>query len=851
MRNSDNQTGKAPGAVSPSHCLIVSLSLLLALPAIAAEPSDPGLDLFKGYIEPLFQKRCYECHSHEAKKAKGGLVLDSREGWVKGGDSGTAVKPGDAEASLLLKALLYHDPDLQMPPKKQLSELEIGRVREWIALGAPDPRKSAMADSVAKAAVKGKDLWSTKPLKQTPVPMPENAQWVVTDIDRFVLSSLEKAGLEPSPDTDPATWLRRVHLMLTGLLPEPAEVEAFVRACAGGGGDNETIRQSDREKNSAASVSPSPHPIVSLSSPSARKAMEAKVDSLLASRHFGERWGRHWLDVARYTDVMSSLGGKPFREAWRYRDYVIDAYNSDKPFDVFIREQLAGDLIPAATPEKKAEQLVATGFLSIGHWPGEASEAGDPDLTLMEIANEQISTVSTAFLSLTVGCAKCHDHKFDPIPTADYYAMAGIFRSSWAVTFNYPGNGGGARYVGANNVLLPPTKDPRSFISAPGTVWRDLEEEEKAAKSQAKNKNKEPKKNPNLRPDGIQLHNNGSMFAALPDAPPLAVGAREADSVMDVEVRIRGEVGNKGPVVQRGFLSCLPTDSAKPPKDQSGRVQLAEWLLDEKNPLTPRVAVNRLWHHLFGTGLVRTVDDFGITGEAPSHPELLDYLAQRFRTTQGWSQKQFIREVLLSRVFRQSGHYVAKSFEVDAANRLLWRMSPRRMEAEVLADTLGQLRGTLDLKPATYTVPPYKSEDQGDGTTMLDIPVETLNKRAVYWPVFRRDQPVDLDVLAIYDYPDTRRAVGERDVSTLPTQSLYLINSDFVRKTADSLASRITKRGEVESLRELCLRIYGRLPTAAESQTLLAAVKQARSPAEGWREVSHALLMSSEFSVIH
>ena len=801
--------------ISPSHCLPVSLSLLLlALPAAAAEPSDSGLDLFKGYIEPMFKKHCYECHSHEAQKAKGGLVLDSREGWVKGGDSGTAVKPGDVDASLLFKAVSYADSDVQMPPKKQLSELEIGRVREWIALGAPDPRKSAMADSVAKAAVKGKDLWSTKPLKQTPVPTPKNAQWAVTDIDRFVLSSLEKAGLEPSPNTDPATWLRRVHLMLTGLLPEPAEVERFCKDTS-------------------------------------EKARERVVDELLASRHFGERWGRHWLDVARYTDVMSSLGGKPFREAWRYRDYVIDAYNSDKPFDQFLREQLAGDLIPAATPEKKAEQLVATGFLSIGHWPGEASEAGDPDLTLMEIANEQISTVSTAFLSLTVGCAKCHDHKFDPVPTADYYAMAGIFRSSWAVTFNYPGNGGGARYVGANNVLLPPTKDPRPFISAPGTVWRDLLEEENAAKSQAKNKGKVPKKNPNLRPDGIQLHNNGSMFAALPDAPPLAVGAREADAVMDVEVRIRGEVGNKGPVVQRGFLSCLPTDTAKPPKHQSGRVQLAEWLLDEKNPLTPRVAVNRLWHHLFGTGLVRTVDDFGITGEAPSHPELLDYLAQRFRSTHGWSQKKFIREVLLSRVFRQSGNYVAKGFSADPANRLLWRMSPRRMEAEVLTDTLGQLRGTLDLKPATYTVPPYKSEDQGDGTTMLDIPVETLNKRAVYWPVFRRDQPVDLDVLAIYDYPDTRRAVGERDVSTLPTQSLYLINSDFVRKTAESLASRITKSGDAESLRELCLRIYGRPPTAAESETLLAAVKQARSPAEGWRDVSHALLMSSEFSVIH
>jgi hypothetical protein len=263
------------------------------------------------------------------------------------------------------------------------------------------------------------------------------------------------------------------------------------------------------------------------------------------------------------------------------------------------------------------------------------------------------------------------------------------------------------------------------------------------------------------------------------------------------------------------------------------------------------VAVNRIWHHLFGTGLVRTVDDFGITGEVPSHPELLDYLAHRFRTEHGWSHKKLIRAVLLSRVFRQSGDHVGKSYEVDSQNRLLWRMSPRRMEAEVLADTLGQLRGTLDLEPATYTVPPYKSEDQGDGTTMLVIPEETLNKRAVYWPVFRRDQPVDLDVLAIYDYPDTRRAVGERDVSTLPTQSLYLINSDFVRKTAESLTGRITKSSDSDSLRELCLRIYGRLPTEVESQMLLAAMRQAHNADEGWRDVAHALLMSSEFSIIH
>ncbi len=437
------------------HLLCLLLAALATLRADGAQAANErGTALFADYIQKIFETKCFECHSHAQGKAKGGLVLDSREGWAKGGDSGAAIKPGDVDASLLFKAISYSDCELKMPPKKQLSETEIERVREWIALGAPDSRKSALAASVAQAAGKGKDLWSLKPLKQSPVPVPRNAAWSRTDIDRFVLSGLERAGLRPSPDADPATWLRRVHIVLTGLLPEPEQVERFCRDTS-------------------------------------EKAYERVVDELLASRHFGERWGRHWLDVARYCDVRGSLTGKPFREAWRYRDYVIDAFNSDKPFDAFVREQLAGDLMPADNPEQTAERLIATGFLSIGHWPGEASEAGDPDLTLLEIANEQISTVSTAFLSLSVGCARCHDHKFDPVPTTDYYALAGIFRSTWAVTFNYDG-GPQSRYVGPNNVLLPITKDPRAFISAPATMWRDMLEEEVDAKQKKRRRTSGP-----------------------------------------------------------------------------------------------------------------------------------------------------------------------------------------------------------------------------------------------------------------------------------------------------------------------------------------------------------------------
>jgi mono/diheme cytochrome c family protein len=806
--------------------------------SISASDRERGLLIFNDYVKKTFEKHCFECHSHAGNKAKGGLVLDSKQGWEQGGDSGRAIEPGDADASLLFQAVNYES-GLDMPPRGKLSELEIARIREWIELGAIDPRSSSMSKAVEAAAARNQTLWSIQPLHRSTPPKLDDDHWSKNDIDRFIYKELKSHNLQASPDTDRATWLRRVTLILTGLLPSPEQVMRFC---------NETNEESYAEV----------------------------IDKLLDSPRFGERWGRHWLDLARYTDVVASLGGKPIREAWRYRDYVIDAYNRDKSFDQFVREQLAGDLLQSDTPERQAEQRIATGFLSIGHWPGEASEPGDPELTLMEIAGEQIATTSTVFLGLSVGCAKCHDHKFDPIPTKDYYAFAGIFRSSWAVTFDYESGKGMSRIVGANTVLLPKTNDARHFISAPGTIWGDLRQIERDKASAKKGKSN----GRTLREDGIEVATNGSMHAVAENAPPIAVGAREADTIGDQPIRIRGEVNNRGGLAPRGFLSCICIETRTPSTESSGRLELAEWLLDEENPLTARVAVNRIWHHIFGTGLVRTVDDFGMTGELPSHPELLDFVANRFRSDLGWSTKKLLREILLSRTFRQSSQHVAASFEVDPYNRYLWRFAPRRVEAEVLADTLGQLQGTLDLEPPTFTVPPFRTEDQGDTTTMLDIPETTLNKRAVYWPVFRRDQPVAMDVLSIYDFPDAKAPTGRRDTSTMPTQSLYLINSDRVKKTAASLASQCLsplapsalsaasnlaplalssgrgvggegRRADIAvAINLLSLRIYNRELTSAEIEILSDKLTNSVDSIQALTDIAHAMLMSSEFTII-
>lgn len=627
--------------------------------AVASDRIDPqALEFFEARIRPVLVKHCYQCHSSQAAKVRAGLYLDSRAGMLRGGESGPAVVLGRPADSLLIKALNHQGPQM---PKEKLPDEVIADFVHWVQIGAPDPRIEDGKKSVRLPSEKGKDLWSLRPIVQAMVPAVKDVSWPRSDIDRFVLARLEKEGLRPAADAVPHVLLRRLHYVLTGLPPTLSERAGFLRAW-----------QEDPQA-----------------------AVARKVDELLASPHFGKRWARHWLDVARYADVSGSTAPVAFPGAWRYREYVIDAFNKDKPFDRFVREQLAGDLLPAATAEEKAAHLVATGHLALFHI---VAADRNPEKRKLDIVDEQLEVIGRGLLGIALGCARCHDHKLDPVSTHDYYALAGILRS----TINAKGGFGSSE----------PARVSLATVSSAAPTW--------------------------LRGTDVKV---------------LAV--QDEKTPVDVAIRQWGDVDQPGPVVPRGFPAMIPMKTVPVlPRDQSGRLQLADWLLSPENPLVGRVIVNRVWHHVFGQGLVRSTDNFGTTGDAPSHPELLDYLAVRFRETHRFSVKALIKELLLTRTWQLSAQAEDKALGVDFANRLLGRANRRRQEAEPLHDAWLFVAGRLDLEPATCTVPAtFKGTGNQGITVNLAIPEATLRKRAIYWPVFRKDIPVALDVLSIFDMP--------------------------------------------------------------------------------------------------
>ena len=753
---------------------ICGVLLLLSGWLHAAEPSSRGLGLFKDYVEPLLQKRCYECHSHEAKKAKGGLVVDSRNGLLKGGDLGAAVVPGKTAESLLLKAISYTDPDLAMPPKGKLSADEIAHIREWIELGAPDPRTGPEIAGNTVTVKKGPsaaDLWSVRPLQQAAVPPVKQSDWPRTDVDRFLLAAMEAKNLTPSPDAAPHTILRRLHEVLTGLPPSMAEVEAFPAAAA---------RDLDG-------------------------TIAGTIDALMQTRHFGERWGRNWLDVARYADVSGSTVPEPFPAAWRYRDYVIHAFNSDKPWERFVREQIAGDLLPSSNGREKAEQQIATGYLALGHVVAQDRDAEKLKLDAMD---EHLDVLGKTFLGIQISCARCHDHKIDPFPTREYYALAGIMRS----TRTLKGADVAQEHVVPEDVALADDD------AADSPAW--------------------------LRGgEGVKVH-----------------AVSESGAPRDEPIHLRGEQDKLGEVVPRGFPTLVKVSATKRiPPAASGRAELAEWLLAEDNVLVQRVIVNRVWHHVFGQGLVRSTDNFGLTGDAPSHPELLDFLARRFREVHRGSFKSFIRELLLSHAFRQDSAVRGDMMAVEPQNRLLWRANVRRRDAEALIDSIRQVAGTLDLRPSEFNVPKFKVGNTGS-TANIDIPGDVLQRRALYWPVFRKDVPIGMDILGIFDFPAATAPRGSRGITRVPSQSLALLNAPMVLDAANALAASLPESDDASRVGELYLRVLARRPTAEECtkaiafltsfQAELVAAKAATTKTPrtvAWNRLSHVLLTCNEF----
>lgn len=793
-------------------------------PSIESSLSKSELTFFENRIRPVLFQHCYECHSESTGTSESGLLVDTREGLRQGGDRGPAVVEGKPDASLLLVAMSHGDSDLLMPPHKdRLPDEVIDDFRQWIKQGAKDPR-----DQVSEPdsyTISEEDFWAYQPVQLPEVPH-SDSDWPRSPIDHFILRKLDQHDLRPTADAAPETLLRRLFFDLLGLPPSPSDLRAFSRRVSTQGLDS---------------------------------ALEDEVDRLLQSSSFGERWGRHWLDVARYGESSGKEANITFPYAWRYRDYVIDALNADLPYNLFLKEQIAGDLLPFDDDEERTRLLVATGFLAIGP---KNLDATDPRQFVADVIDEQIDAVTRVYMGSSVACARCHDHKFDPFTMEDYYALAGIF-SSTSTFF-------GTSVSPSNRVGGDPLPLPR-LESTPilhRSIKPDRVQSLKAEKEALQNERAEKGATFTLR-DALRVFwRTGAIDGQLEkvdehgQALPLAMGVLDGDEIKDAPLLLRGEVNRPDAVIPRAFPAAIPV--SEPPAigmDQSGRLAMAEWLTRPDHPLTARVAVNRVWSHLFGAGIVETVDDFGSTGRTPSHPELLDHLAIRF-VGEGWSLKQLVREIVLSRAYRQSSRYDSVAFQVDPENRLMWRMSKRRLEAEAMRDAMLSVSGELDITRPTGSLVGKVIGDRPVSLVGLDkrLPrdLDGAVHRSVYLPILRDRLP---DVLEVFDFAEPSLVTGQRDSTNVPTQALYLMNSDFVYQRAVAMAKRLHQdtTNDVEFIQQAYRRCYGRDPSDAEAsrvETFLAGHSTESSPISDVskfdRAVSccQALMSTVEFRVL-
>ncbi|AMV38136.1 PSD1 and planctomycete cytochrome C domain-containing protein [Planctomyces sp. SH-PL62] len=785
-----------------TRLLLISAAVLAPLGAGAALGGDPPpasspdaakVEFFEKKIRPLLVAECYNCHSANTKAASG-LRVDDLNGLVQGGDRGEAVVPGKPEESLLLQSVAHLDDAPRMPPKKKLSDEQVADLTRWVAEGAAWPAEAVAASqstSNEEYARLRAEHWAWQPLKDAAPPDVRDAAWPRGDVDRYILASLERESLAPVGDADRTTLIRRVSFDLTGLPPTPEEISAFL---------------ADDASDAFAKV----------------------VDRLLASPAFGERWGRHWLDVARYAESTGASRNLPYPHAWRYRDYVVDAFNRDKPFDQFVREQIAGDLLPASSKAERDEHAIATGFLAIGQ--KDVNQRFKVRF-VMDNVDEQIDAVSRGFLGVTASCARCHDHKFDPIPTSDYYALAGIFRSTdlCAGVRNKMGGGGLDYYDSAMLIPLGETaerKDDPALaekVAAATKAFEDARKEFQKIRGTPEGLAVQPNGRPKqfqYRQKMVRLQNELLELTDPAATGQVAIGVRDSREIADTEVRIRGEAEKLGPVVPRGVLGVVPIKAPEIPSNQSGRLELAEWIASPDNPLTSRVFVNRTWRHLFGRGIVKTVDNLGVNGDVPSHPELLDHLAAKF-VADGWSVKTLVRSLVLSRAYGLSSEARESNVTADPANRLVWRHAPRRLTGEEIRDATLAAAGSLD--PSRPTASPAKAlkvmELPNNGPVAREI-LETARgsaSRSVYLPLLRGLTPTSLEV---FDFAEQGMVTGDRDTTTVATQALYFLNDPLVRRESLRLAERLLARAELDDAArvDLAYRLtLGRSPSAAEA----------------------------------
>ena len=772
-------------------------ALLLVVAGAAAQaqdrPVEAGLDFFERRIRPVLVDHCYECHSAKTGKSKGGLVVDSRSGMLKGGDSGPAVVPGDPDRSRLIAVVAHADSEVKMPPKEKLPRSVVEDLIAWVRRGAPAAEPEAASSSSPPAG--SKLPWSFGPLLPREPPPVSLPGWERNPVDHFVLARLQAKGLRPAPDADKRTLLRRATFDLLGLPPTPEEMEAFLR---------------DEGSD----------------------AFEKVVERLLASPHYGERWGRHWLDVVRYADSSGNSSDFPVPDAWRYRNYVIDSFNRDTPFPRFVREQIAGDLLPFENESERRDHVVATGFLALARrFGGRRAEADH--LTI----EDAMDTMGRSILGLSLSCARCHDHKFDPIPTEDYYALYGILEST---RFPFPGTEGDPRPK--DSVLLLPPQEAESIRKPFLEELARLDAEWKRLRS-ADPKSGEVQEARKRRED----------FARTEPTLDWAFAVAE-DRPHDARLQIAGNPRNLGRAVPRRFLSAaggwvLPTGASG-----SGRLELAGWLTDPRNPLMPRVAVNRIWQHHFAHGLVRTPNDFGNRGAAPTNPELLDYLAARFQS-EGGSLKSMHRLIMLSRTYRMSGAFDARSADLDPGDDLLWRFPPHRLDTEALRDAILAVGGDLDPTPgAAHPFPPAATWTFTQHHPF--VAVYETDRRSVYVMQQRNQRH---PYFALFDGADPNATTPERSRTTTPLQALYFLNNPFLHQQAERFARRLLRSRSDDAGRiDLAFRLaLGRSPTEAEARLATAHLRSfagglgtADARNEAWNSLARSLLASNEFMTI-
>ncbi|MBI5774519.1 MAG: DUF1553 domain-containing protein [Verrucomicrobia bacterium] len=662
--------------------------------------------------------------------------------------------------------------------------------------------------ATAMTLTDAKSFWSFQPVQRPAPPKVKDAQWPTTEIDRFILAKLEANKLKPAPDADPRTLIRRLTFDLTGLPPTPEEAEAFVRECSSIGN-----RQS---------------------------AIAKAADRLLASPHYGERWGRHWLDVVRYADTSGCNSDVPIPDAWRYRNYVIESFNRDKPYDQFLREQLAGDLLPATSEAQRREQIIATGYLPLSR--RFSSVAEEFHLTL----DDTVDNVGKTFLGLSVSCARCHDHKFDPLSVGDYYGLYGIFQST---RYAFPGTEI-QRHRRDLTALLAPEEHARVAKAYEEKIaMMDAEMDRLYAHKITLDTGKE--KN---AVDAAFKKLQRERDALLTNRPPYETAYAVSEGKPEnARIQLKGDPAKLGSEVPRGFLAVLGGQKLSAAEKGSGRRELADWIASPKNPLTARVMVNRIWQHHFGAGLIRTPNDFGVRGEKPTHPGLLDWLADEF-VRSGWSVKALHKQIVLSRVYQLAS---GSGTEHDPDNKLISHFNRRRLTAEETRDAMLAMSGLLDRTPDGPH--PFKPEAEWRYTQHNPFigDFET-RRRSVYLMQQRiRQQPM----LGVFDGADCNMPVGQRTVSTTPMQALFLLNNKFTHEAGDAFAARVLAGGKTSETRltlasQLAL---GRPPKPEElrfAKDYLAAmpaklaaanIPEAKREQAAWASYLRTLMSGNEF----